>query len=519
MGGIISAEYPRLNMPQLLALEWDAREARVAVGRTRGREVVVEHAFAVDLLPRDGAQDVADVNVGERIASALAARSIGRCDTLVAVGRTNIELRRLSIPPAPPDELPDMVRFQALRQFTGIGDDWPLDFVPLESSEPDTLNVLAAAISPEIVEQIRSTCHGAELVPRHLVLRPFAAASLLRRRRERALAPCHLMVDLLAEEADLTVLVDQQVALVRTVRVPPADASGTSTRVLLGEIRRTIAAAHNQLRDRRIERVILFGAGEEQEAIKSQIEQELGQEVETYDPFSGVHLTSELTSSRPEYPGRFAPLFGMLVDEAAGDPHEIDFLHPRRKAAPVSQSRKYAVIGAAAAAVVFAIVFAFWMSLSSLDSEIADLTQRANGMKDQVTKATKKKADAKSVADFLQSDISWIDEMYRLARDLPSSEDIILTQVTLTTRAPSGGQIILDGFAREHEQIRNVEDSLRNDGRQVVSTGGQYDERRSDYHWRFKETVVIEPTDQAKAAPAAKEAPKAPASKPEAKKS
>ena len=36
-------------MPRFLALEWDAREARVAVARTRGSDIVIEHAFAVAL--------------------------------------------------------------------------------------------------------------------------------------------------------------------------------------------------------------------------------------------------------------------------------------------------------------------------------------------------------------------------------------------------------------------------------------------------------------------------------------
>jgi Tfp pilus assembly PilM family ATPase len=489
-------------MPQLLALEWDAREARVAVARTRGREVVLEHAFAVELSPRDAGSTVADVNVGEQIAAALATRKVGRCETLAAVGRASIELRQLSIPPAPDEELPDMVRFQALRQFTGIGEDWPLDFVPLESADAGSLNVLAAAISPEIVEQIRRACQAAELAPQRLVLRPFAAASLLRRRSDVSGSACRLMVDLLAEEADLTVLVDDQVSLVRTVRVPAADASGASTRILVGEIRRTMAAAHNQLRDRRIERIILCGAGEEQAALKHQVEQELGQEVDTFDPFSCVALAAELQKHKPEHPGRFAPLLGMLVDEAAGTPHAIDFLHPRRKTAPPNRRRRYALIGTAAAAVVVMLAGFLWLRLTGLDDEIRTLTKATSDLKDSVAEAQKKQNDARVIGEFLDNDIPWLDEMYRLSRELPSSEAVILTQVTLSMRTPAGGQIVLDGFASEHDRIREVEEALRADGRQVVSTGGQY-ERREGYSWRFKETVIVEPRSKSGGTPTA----------------
>ena len=43
-------------MSRLLALEWDGREARVAIGRSRGKDLVLEQAFAVDLGPREAGQ-------------------------------------------------------------------------------------------------------------------------------------------------------------------------------------------------------------------------------------------------------------------------------------------------------------------------------------------------------------------------------------------------------------------------------------------------------------------------------
>ena len=58
-------------MPPLLAIEWDGYEARLAVARTRGNDVTIEHAFSVALLPRDSSQTPADVNVGDRITAEL----------------------------------------------------------------------------------------------------------------------------------------------------------------------------------------------------------------------------------------------------------------------------------------------------------------------------------------------------------------------------------------------------------------------------------------------------------------
>ena len=93
-------------MPQLLALEWNASEARAVLAASRGENAIIEQAFSISLLPDSPGDDEAKVDVGARIAAALAARGIGHVDTLISVGRSQIELRHLSLPPAPEEELP-----------------------------------------------------------------------------------------------------------------------------------------------------------------------------------------------------------------------------------------------------------------------------------------------------------------------------------------------------------------------------------------------------------------------------
>ncbi|HZN32504.1 MAG TPA: hypothetical protein VFB80_01750, partial [Pirellulaceae bacterium] len=144
-------------MSRLVALEWDAKEARVVVGRKRGTALVVEQAFAAPL-PQKAEGSAAEADIGGAIAKALSERGLSRVEALVAVGRASIELKFLSTPPVPPEELPELVRFQALRQFTSLGDDWPLDFVPLGPTADGGTNVLAAAISADLVGQMKKTC-------------------------------------------------------------------------------------------------------------------------------------------------------------------------------------------------------------------------------------------------------------------------------------------------------------------------------------------------------------------------
>lgn len=482
-------------MPRLAAIEWDAREARIVLARTRGRDVVVDEMFTVDVA--DPADDkTTPVMLGERIGAALAARGAGRVETLVAVGRASIELQEMSLPPAPPEELPEMVRFQAMRQFTTISDDWPLDFVPLASQDDgEGQRVLAAAIAPDLVRQIRETCAAGELSPKRLILRPFAAASLLCRQEHGTHQPPRLMVDMLTDEADLTVLVDEQVILVRTVRLPASAAAAAQIRALAGQIQRTIAAAQNQLRGRPIEKVVVCGDGGEQAAVLESLEEKLTQEVVLFDPLSTVNLGTALREQRPDHPGRFTPLLGMLLDEADETRHGIDFLNPRHRPKPPSTKRRNALIGGVAAAALVSVVGITWLQLADLDTGIAALRAKSKELEKPVVDATKLQRDVAEVEAFLESDITWLDEMLGLARNLPPPSDVVITQMRMETRRPAGGQVVLDGFVREFSQLSEMQAALRSGGRRVISAGHQEDERRDKYRWDFNETVLIEPRE------------------------
>ncbi len=479
-------------MARLLALEWGPREARVAVARTRGNGIVVEHAFTVNVAASSGDEAPSEQAVGKALADALASRGVGKTDTLVAVGRANIELKQLTLPPAPPEELPDLVRFQALREFTNIGEDWPIDFVPADASEGDSTSVLAVAISPEMVSQIKATCQTAvSNSPKRLVLRPFAAASLLRRHDQGTTQPCRLMVDLLADEADLTVLLGESVVLMRTVRLATAEDGSVNAKVLVGEIRRTIAAAQNQLRGPRVEKVILCGDGTDQQSLKQEIEEGLSLSVQLFNPFLEMELDSALHNNTPEHAGRFAPLLGMLCDEAADAAHPIDFLQPRKRPEPPSQAKRQAVLGGIAAAALLLLVGGVYLTLASMDSEIKAIQAASNEMQKQVEEANLNIAHLKAVEKFTDSDITWLDELYGLAERLPPPEDAILTQIRVGVRQPSGAQITLDGYTREPEQLPTLREGLRIPGRSVASTGSSADPKAKHHKWRFKETVLL----------------------------
>jgi hypothetical protein len=328
-------------MANLIGLEWDDREARVVAGTSRGGSLVVEHAFSISWpAPAEGGKPTAPpaAEIGRRLADELTSRRIPRGEAIVAVSRTVIELKPMTLPPAPDEELPDMVRLQSQREFTTLHEGSPIDYIPLSGSATEPRNVLAAAISPELIKQVRQVCDGAGLKLVRLTLRPCGAAALLNRAHPKA-ERVRLLVDLMWDDADLTVLVGDQVTYLRTVRLPVDATTGDVARPLVSEIRRTMAAAQNQLGAQRVEAVYFCG-DQRQSAAAEALGKSLEQPVRAFDPFQGLELGGALRSGGIVEASRFAPLLGTLSEEAAGARPAIDFLHPRRRPAQKTRTQR-----------------------------------------------------------------------------------------------------------------------------------------------------------------------------------
>lgn len=450
-------------MPQLLAIEWDSSEARLAVAQRHGRRVVIEHAFSVELGPRQTGKKETAPDIGARLSAALASRGIRQVQTLAAVGRTSIELKLMSLPPAPDEELPDIVRFQAQRDFSSLGADCVVDYIPLSGDEQSPHAVLAGAISRELVDKILQTCQSANLKARRLVLRSCAAASLLRRQKAQPGERVRLLVDLVANEVDVTALVADNVVYMRTVRLPDYTDGEARRHVLLGEIRRTMAAVQNQLGGDRVDAIYICGKEEDHAELLEQVGRELDIPGHAFDPFGGLELGEELLRHQPERGAQFAPLLGMLLDEAEDKRHAIDFLNPRRKATSSSQKRAMWIAGAAALLLVAFGVVRFWLGLSGIENDIASAESTLQEYRKQAKQIDESIKRSENIRDWLASDLNWLDQMYDLSASSPPSKDVMLTDLVFRAgqrAGQTGGSVEVKGVVRDMSIIDNLESDI-----------------------------------------------------------
>jgi Tfp pilus assembly PilM family ATPase len=478
-------------MAKFIALEWDNLEARIAVANSSGQAVELLHALTVDLTgttSRNAAQ------IGQLISQALQPLGLSSSSVLVAVGRLSTELRFLKVPPVPPEELPDLVRFQAERQFSQSLAEAGLDFVPLECSGNPPSKVLATAIASDNLKHILDICAFAGLSPKHIVLRPFAIAPLLPVNVGASTVGA-LAIDLLAEEADLTIMLGAQAVYPRTTRM-----SHAAEDLLVMEARRTMAAARNEIPEADVQTIYLFGKAHEQVRLQELLARELKLPVKVIDPLEQVTLTTGFALPANTQAGRFAPLIGLLLEAARGQQHEIDFLSPRKRPVPPDNTRLYSLASAFAAVVALAFVALIYWQLSELQSE-ADRLATEIKQTDKSIKAGKATLEnAKLLDDYANSQISWLSELERLAQKLPPADQVLLNEIKAGSGA-QGGQLILLGGTTADDGLTKMRAALRDETHRISGPASNKSKEATSHPYLFEEVMTFTPNTNTGAKP------------------
>jgi Tfp pilus assembly PilM family ATPase len=494
-------------MPRILAIDWDRHEARALLVVSGPTGTNVAGAWAVPLTTTDMA-GLSGKQIGARLASAISEQAGGKTTTIVGAGRDHVQMKLLTLPPAPADELPDMVRFQAEREFTALGTEAALDYIPLAGDSQTPHQVLAIALSPAGVTEVRELCEPLGLEPDRIAIRACAAGALVHRSGVIDAGKVALVVNPLTDEADLTVQSGEQVFLMRTVRLPEASHGEGRQRALLGEIRRTVAAARQQLMDRQVEQVVVCGNSSTAGQING-LTEELGMPVTLFDPATSAPSNMSAAVIPPESLARFSAVLGMALGEADRRPPIVDFINVRRKAEPRQFTRVHALAAAAAGIAVLAFIGSMWLKsartasqLAEVRAEIASLAQSRKQFDPVVTSAD-------AVERWLATDVNWLDELEGFARrvrpktfaekDYPVNEDVVVTQLTMVRpqgSRPEGGRMGLQAVAKTQAAVPSLESRLSDAEHRVDAGSVQQDTTTvPGYKWGFNLDVHVKKMD------------------------
>ncbi len=495
-------------MPRILAIDWDRREARALLLHSGPTGMSVAGAWATPLDSVEGASP-AGKHVGSRLAAAMSGQPSGKVTTIIGVGRDHVQMKLLALPPAPADELPEMVRFLAERELTNLGSEGALDFIPLAGDAQTAHQVLAVALSPAGLAEAREICQALNVEPDHITLRACGPAALVTRAGAVSAENVALLINPLTDEADLTVLADDHLISMRTIRLPEPGQTEARARTLVGEVRRTVAAVRQQLGDRQVDRLLYCGSADDSQ-LTTMLSTELGLPITLIDPVANAPSGFSGLGIPPDRLGRFAAVLGLALSEADRRPPVIDFLNVRRRAERARFGRVHILAGSALAAALLLFGVYLWRQSANLSNELAETKREIKEMQDSVKQHEKIMAKAMAVERWLATDINWLDEMEQFSRDLrpkamsdkefAAAQDVVVTQVTLS-RPPgvdaAGGKVDLQAVAKTAEAVADLEQRLRDEQHSVTTGSGQQDRSVPGYDWSFGLHVNISPDEAA----------------------
>jgi hypothetical protein len=495
-------------MPRILAIDWDRREVRGLLIASGPTGTSVAGAWAASLTTADPA-GLNGKQIGARLGAAMSGQVSGKVTALIGAGRDNVQMQLLSLPPAPADELPELVRFQADRDFTTLGSDAALDYIPISGDTQTPNQVLAVALNAAGVIEAREVCESLGVEPNRIPLRACASAALVH--RAGLIEPDHiaLVVNPLTDEADLTVQAGDKVVLMRTVRLPDPSQTELRQRALMGEIRRTMTAVRQQLADRQVEQVIVCVNQSEFDP-SGTLTADLDVPVTAFDVTAQAPSGLATQGVPADSLARFAAVLGMALSEADRRAPIVDFANVRRKAERRPFGRVHALAAVAAVVAVLAFGMYLWRQIAEPTHELAEIKAEIAGLETQVEKYETITAQAASIEHWLATDVVWLDELEQFARrvrpqpladkDYPINNDVVVTEVTMTKPAGSdavGGLLDLKAKAKSDAAVRELEQRLRDGQHRVMPGSLQTDNSLPGYPRALDLQVrVLPPTEE-----------------------
>ncbi|MGQ0634315.1 MAG: type IV pilus biogenesis protein PilM [Planctomycetaceae bacterium] len=471
-------------MPEFLALEWEhdlisGVQAQVSSGRVR-----VRRCFTLPR-PNMAAAGSGAVPPIDWLKDELVRQGVGGHDVLVALPRDEAVVKRLELPETTDDELPLIVRYQAAAKSSVPIDELSLDFIPLpRRSEVPGREVLMATVPQQTMTEVRTQCEAAGLRPVVLGLTPAAMAELVARAETGSgddAGAASLLVARHGYRLEISVLRRGHLLFSHSARLSAEAGAAPEPQAIVAEVSRALVALRGAISDVKIDRAWTLFSEREHDEVSDVLKRRLGCEVRPLDPFAGVDCDRGAFDERGDKTLYAGPI-GLLLSQAEPRVQAIDFLSPRKP--PVKRDlrkRRLVIAGAAAGVLAAALLGLYWLKLSSLDGEIAELNQKKKGLEELLKKGEPTTKAAAAVDRWESAGIPWLDEIENLTKLLPGNDRIFLSSIQFepervaefTATGASGrrpavepgrvlAKIKISGYAREPQDVWQLSERLHN---------------------------------------------------------
>jgi len=480
-------------MAKLITCEWDTNSVRLLVSRVQGNNLAIDKMVEIAIGDNSDSESSLTPLESALTTAAQAAGLRGQTDVVFVLRRAQTEMRLLTLPNIPADELPDTVRFQVAQEFN-TADEGPIDFTVLGEADDNRIFVSVATVSPEVLADVIATSNMAGLTSSSVVLSSFSTAHFLH--SQTPTSQHRLIVDLLDGEMELTVSHNGMAQFARSVKLPE---SGLTPQRVLAEVRRTIASYSNQPTPGVVELTTIIGNSKLHQEIQDELSRQLKINVDLYNPLDDCIVTSLHDSdpaSTPDEPGQFTALIGTAFQLQVGETATLDFVNPRKPPIPVSPIRKNLKYILSGVSVILLVGFFLVRPVITLQNKIAEL-QTAVQDKPSKDKANKALTEhLQTIASFENSRINWLDELVSMSNKFPPPKQALVDRFvakksTSNRKTETLGQIYVDVHLLNVESLQMLETNLLTPSHKITGTGFQPDPENVDYPWTVTERIRL----------------------------
>lgn len=476
----------------MLAIEWTNKQLRVVEGQAAGESLRLSAAFEVEIPEHIDAGD--PEAMGGFIRTQLNARGIKERRAVSCIDRRSVVLKVISIANIAEQEIPSVVRFQAMRDLTLPIEETIVDYLRTgpqrDIEEPQAV---LAVVRTEIVSNYHRVFRTAGLK-----LEGMWPASLAHVRSAVAASPTmithageeHFLIVPHGDSVELSLLRGTQFLTSASRPVARSQPDAPANEPFLQTVKRLQASLSGQYSDLKVQSVLVAGAGEDEELTRS-LREQFGVEIVYFDPLRPLARCDIAPADR----GTFAGVVGSLAVADRPTDQRINFLAPKK---PQRQlDRRWVLAGAAAVAVLAASLFVFqrhWEQLSLLEEGVQHAKQRQREIKKELDALKSSSEQLQAVKTWRANEVVWLDVLRDLWTRMPDSTDLFLNGITLRRGSANGpkGVLKLTGFAKDESTIQRANEGLAQELKWKVEGGERKPESRfPGYGWQYSPTIEI----------------------------
>ena len=450
-------------MSRFLAVDWDGVEVRFVFGN-QNQEKLSVLKIGSEPISREDTESTSGLpaNLAAALQRLPQTHKVPLAKTFFAVGGSCAEVMYFTLPPSKEEEIPELLKNQAIRDMPNFSETYAIDFLPLGEASTGPRKVLAVAQSQTELKAIQNVGKVARCKPQKIEYRGAAtAAFVLGSGLLEENAPPTLVANLLADELDLVVLKDQKIVYLRSIKLPGLEDPKQLEEKVFQEITRTCAVGLQDESDELIQSV-LFLSGEGESA--TLLEQLRGHslEVRSVDPLETARVQ---VAQKPQFPGRYTALLGMMLVEASGKKPAIDLLHPKSKPQPPN----YAGI-TLLSVLLFGLILGglyYWnkTQLKIMEARLDDAKKKYEELFADHNQWASPYGVLFNASTFDTRDAVWLDTLRDIAPHFPGQQDMTVTQMEyisgpINNNANYSGQIRVSAMVRDPNVIRTLKQNL-----------------------------------------------------------